>query len=472
MISVSFLTITDFIGRFHPVLVHLPIGILLLAVIFYFLSFKQKYAALQFAVKFSLLFGFLFALLSCITGYLLSNSGDYDEGIVSKHQWLGIATTVFAAVTYYLFTKQKTFLKWLMPLLLLLLIITGHLGGTLTHGEGYLTGGLSQKNSTVEIKPIKDVQQAIAYTDIVQPILQTKCYSCHSTVKQKGKLRLDEPSLILKGGENGKAVVPGNISESELIKRILLPGDNDDHMPPKSKPQLTQAQIELLHWWVAQGADFNKKTTELHQPEKIKTYLAALQNSSGQNTPAVYTSYLPAGNVAKAPDSILKQLAAMNISVSPVAQGSNYLQVSFVAADTVTDKQLQLVKQLYKQVIWLKMGSTSVTDSQMQLIAQLTSLTRLSLEKTAITDRGLACLNTLISLRYLNLSFTRVTENGLITLAGLKSLKHLYLFGTTVSEDGYAAFIKMLPGLKADTGGYRLKFLASDTTLVRAALKK
>lgn len=462
---------TDFVGRFHPLLVHLPIGILLLAAVFYFLSLKEKFKALQPAVPVSILLGAVAAALSCISGFLLSQSGDYETGLVNIHQWLGIALTVLSFICFYAVKKQQPFTKWLIIVMVLLITVTGHYGGTLTHGEGYLTKSSAANNTTVE-KQIANVQQAVVYTDIIQPILQSKCYSCHSATKQKGKLRLDEQSYILKGGENGKAVVPGNISESELIKRILLAETNDDHMPPKSKPQLTTAQVELLHWWVAQGADFNKKTNELNQPEKIKPFLAALQNGAVQNTTVSENTFIPAAKTTKAPNDVLQKLSAMNVAVSPVAQGSNYLQVSFAASDTVTPQQLQLLQQISQQVIWLKLGGTSVTDEQLKDIAQLKSITRLSLEKTAITDRGLAYLNTLIHTGYLNLSFTGITDNGLQKLTGLKNLRQLYLFGTPVTAGGYPAVKKMFPGAKADTGGYRLEFLASDTMLVKAATKK
>jgi uncharacterized membrane protein/mono/diheme cytochrome c family protein len=464
---------TDFIGRFHPVFVHMPIGILILAVVFYFLSLNQKYASLNTAVKYSLLLGFIAAVLSCITGYLLSNSGDYDEGIVSKHQWLGIATTVVAAITYYLFAKQKQCLKWLMPLLLLLLIITGHLGGTLTHGEGYLTNGLSSQknNNTASIKPIANAQQAVVYAGIIQPILQTKCYNCHSSAKQKGKLRLDEPAFITKGGEHGKTIVPGNISESELIKRILLPQTNEDHMPPTSKPQLTPAQIDLLHWWVAQGADFNKKSSELTQTDKIKFHLDALQAGSKEDDSQSGETYIPNIKTDKAPDTLLRQLINEGIAVSPVSQGSSYLSVSFAAVDTITNKHLQLLSKISKQIVWLKLGGTSITDDQLATIARLQQLTRLSLEKTAVSDRGLAFVNTLISIGYLNLSFTKVTEKGVAGLKGLKNLKQLYLFGTGITPQGYRQIKNMYKMATVDTGGYKLALLVTDTMIVKAPKK-
>ncbi|HQX86001.1 MAG TPA: hypothetical protein PKV23_10970, partial [Aestuariivirga sp.] len=118
-------------------------------------------------------------------------------------------------------------------------------------------------------KPIANVQQAVVYTDIVQPILQSKCYSCHGPAKQKGKLRLDEPPFIDKGGEEGKVLIAGNAGESEMIKRLLLPLDNKDHMPPKQKSQLTKAEIELLSWWVASGAPWRPRGTALKGQNRV-----------------------------------------------------------------------------------------------------------------------------------------------------------------------------------------------------------
>jgi hypothetical protein len=80
--------LTEFIGRFHPVLVHLPIGVLLLAALFQWLSRKEKYQSLSFAVSISLFWGMISAILACISGYLLSNSGDYDGDLVSILLWV------------------------------------------------------------------------------------------------------------------------------------------------------------------------------------------------------------------------------------------------------------------------------------------------------------------------------------------------------------------------------------------------
>ncbi len=465
------LTVTEFIGRFHPLLVHLPIGILLMAAVFYFIGLKRKNNDFDAAIKYSLLLGFAAGIFSCITGYSLSNSGEYDGDIVIIHQWLGIATTVVAAIAYFLYQKKNAVVKWLMPLVVLLITITGHLGGSLTHGEDYLTQGLSSPGEkNIATKPIPNVQQAVVYNDIVQPILQSKCYSCHGSAKQKGKLRLDEPSFIDKGGEDGKVIIAGNAGESEMIKRLLLPDDNEDHMPPKQKAQLTKSEIELLNWWVTTGADYHKKTAELHQPEKIKPYLVALQSGSAVKELAV--SDVPEEKVDMAPESIIKELRSMNVAVSNVAQGSNYLSVNFIAVDSVTEQHIKPLQAVSKQIAWLKLGNTKVNDSLMSIVGKMPALTRLFLNKSNATDKSILYLKGLSKLQYLNVSSTAVTAKGINSLGGLKKLRQLYLYQTGVSAEDFAGLKKIFPSALIDTGGYTVQFLATDTTIVKEKPKK
>ncbi len=425
------------------------------------------------AVKISLLLGMLAAIASCISGLALANNGEYDEALVSKHQWLGIGVAVAAIVAYILAVKNSTLIKWIIPVLALLIFVTGHLGGSLTHGEDYLTKGLSSGGiNNAVIKPIPNVQQAVAYNDIIQPILQSKCYNCHGPNKQKGKLRLDEPSFIDKGGEDGKVMVAGSAGESEMIKRLLLPLDNEDHMPPKEKPQLTKAQIELLNWWINGGGDYHKKVAELSQPEKVKPYLASLQTGSEQKSIATITD-IPEKPVEKAPDEVIQKLKALDVAVNTISQSSNYLQVNFVAIDSVSSQQLQLLKALSKQITWLKMGNVKFNDSALITIGSFNNLTRLFLDRTNITDKNIVHLNNLSQLQYLNLSGTAVTANGLSTLKGLTNLKNLFLYKTNIAKEGLSALKKDFSKVAIDTGGYQVEFLATDTMEVKEkAIKK
>ena len=266
------LSIPEFIGHFHPVLVHLPIGILLTGLFLQWLSGKEKYNTVQQAVPVVLLCGAIAALLSCITGYILSNTDDYDKTLAGWHQWMGIGVALISWLLYWKVRNPGSgvYKNFLAVILLLLILVTGHLGGSLTHGSDYLTKPLADvigKDSMTGtiIKPVPNIQEAFVYNDVVRPILQTKCYSCHGPNKQKGKLRMDDAVMLMKGGKDGTVIEPGNADSSKMIKRLLLPVDNEDHMPPKEKSQPSESQIVLLKWWISQGASFVKKVKEEDQ---------------------------------------------------------------------------------------------------------------------------------------------------------------------------------------------------------------
>jgi len=460
---------TELIGRLHPSLVHLPIGILLLAGLFQLLSLKPKYAFLHAAASIALFWGMISAVLSCITGYLLSQSGDYDEELVATHKWFAIATASISLIAYLFNRWENEFAKWVILLMIPLIIITGHFGGSLTHGSDYLTKGFSEKDSVAEkgIKPIADVQEANVYADIIQPIFENRCYSCHNKSKKKGKLRLDEPALILKGGKDGEVIKPGNAEESDMMRRLLLPRNDEDHMPPKEKAQLKDNEIELLHWWISTGATFDKKTKELEQPEKIKPVLLALQKEVKKILPD-----LPQAPVEQADEKAIQKLKDRGIIVFPVARNSNYLKANFVTVDSITYDDIALLLAIKKQLVWLNLSQKKIPDSLLIRIGQLTNLTRLQLDNTPITDKGLLSLESLINLQYLNLVGTKVTAQGVIQLKNLPQLQALYLYKTFISSLDWSTLKNSFPKVTLDTGGYQVPFLETDTLIVKPPIKK
>lgn len=110
----------------------------------------------------------------------------------------------------------------------------------------------------------------------VQAIMETKCLECHNPSKIKGKLLMDTAEALLKGGESGKTLIPGKPDESELIKRIVLPKDNDDIMPPKGGP-LPAEDIALLKQWVSEGAKWPQGLVLHHKSAEDVKALADLQ---------------------------------------------------------------------------------------------------------------------------------------------------------------------------------------------------
>ncbi len=460
---------TELLGHLHPVLVHLPIGILLLACVFQLLSAKEKYSSLRPAVGLSLFWGMIMAIASCISGYLLSGSGDYDEELVSRHQWFGITVAAGSVACYLLYRYQLIHRhKWIVPTLLIALIaITGHLGGSLTHGSDYLTGAfkkMSASDTVVVKKPIANVQEAIAYTDIIEPLLQSKCYSCHGATKQKGKLRMDQADLLMKGGKDGVVIEAGKAAESELIKRIMLDKADEHHMPPKEKPQPTEKEIALLHWWIATGASFTKKTKDLPQPAAMATVLASLQNTQAEKK---QPADVPLAPVAMADDLAVKKLKDLGVVIIPISASSHYLSASFVNATRFTDKDMPLLLPLKKQLIWLKMSHTNITDAGMDIIAQCTNLSRLQLDSTGITDKGLATLSHLTQLQQLNLVNTKITASGLLALKKLEALRSVYVYKTGSMAADWITIKPYFARVQIDTGGYQVPLLQTDTSLVK-----
>ncbi|QNR83444.1 hypothetical protein H9N25_15975 [Pedobacter riviphilus] len=460
----------EFFGRFHPVFVHLPIGILLLGCICILLSFAAKFINLKPAIPIMLLLGALSAVISCITGYLLANGGDYDGKLVSNHQWMGISVAVLSFILWIIYQKVKSnaLLGTIATVLIVLISITGHLGGSLTHGSDYLTAPLKSGSTKggAAIPPIPNVQEAFVYQNAIQPLFQNRCYSCHGSEKQKGKLRLDQEEYILKGGEDGRTVVKGKADDSELMKRILLPLNDEDHMAPKEKPQLTTNEIALLKWWIDNGADFRKKFKDIPQPENIKAILASLQKGESE-TGQIKASDIPAQEVSVVDIKILKKFTDAGITVFPVAQNTNYLSANFVNAQSMGKDVLDLIKSIEKQLLWLKLENNKVNDQTLTAIKGCKNLTRLNLNNTNITDAGLASLKDLEQLQSLSLVGTKITVKGINQLKKLKNLKFLYVYQTGIGKADLASIKRILPKVSLDTGNYKVPMMAQDTTVVK-----
>lgn len=465
--------ITQFFGRFHPLLVHLPIGILMIGVLFDWMSKSKAFQSLKPSVNLLYLFGGLGAIFSCITGYMLSLSGEYEGATLTQHQWTGIGVAVcsLGLFVYYQLVSQPRFSFLLSVTLLLLLTGAGHLGGSMTHGEDYLIEYMPEPfrtwagGETVEEVVITDAQEAVVYQDIVVPILREKCYNCHNQSKQKGKLRLDTPEYIAKGGKSKAITVKAGVpSESELIKRLLLPKNDDEHMPPKEKKQLSEAEIELLEWWVAEGADYEQKAKNFHQPENIKPILTALESGSIGVKETAIASIYPKVELTAPNEAAIEEVKATRAVVLPIGRESDLLSINFINVDDIATA-LKALQPLKEHIAWLKLSDTEVQDDQLALLGEMPNLTKLYLDGTSISDATLSYLNDLKHLQYLNLVGTKVTAGGVAQLGQLPTLEKLFLYRTDISITERLELMSQFPDIQIDTGGYIIPTYATDTTL-------
>ncbi|TLU97893.1 c-type cytochrome domain-containing protein [Dyadobacter luticola] len=487
-----------FIGRFHPALVHFPIGFLLIGALLEIGRRTGKINVSESSIRFILLISAIGATVACICGYLLSLGGGYDAKLLDNHMWQGIGVAVFAWIAWLIksdgFGGRIPFASVIyLPAFLLATILTltaGHDGGSLTHGQGYLTqytpepfrgmaGMPPLEEKAEEIKPIADVQNAVVYNDIVQPILQARCAQCHNQSKQKGDLRVDQLAFLLKGGEGGPALIPGKGAESDMIKRCLLDESDDDHMPPKGKPQLTTDQITLISWWIDQGAPADKKVADLKANEAVTPALASLGEGAapGLKKGAVKQESAIAGmKVKPASDQAIAALKKAGLIVNTLSQDQNLLEVSAVNAPNFDDKQMDLLKSVSQQIAWLKLGDTKITDAALEQIGTFPNLNKLHLEHTVVTDKGVAALKGLKFLEYINVVDTKVGDAGLKDLATMKGLRSVYVWRSAVTDSAVAQVGRQNPALQIVSGFNEAavaEFLkAGDTTATKGVTKK
>lgn len=286
----------------------------------------------------------------------------------------------------------------------------------------------------------------------IAPILIERCIGCHGPKEQKGDLRLDAKEHVFAAGqEDAWSVVPGKPDESELLRRVALPPDDEDVMPAKGET-LTKAQQELVRQWIAEGAAW-----PVAADEWIGRELAA------RVVPKI-TFELPAVDAAAqaAIDVAVGKLKQLGAVVQPVAADTPALDVNLcLLRDKVGDAELAVLVPLAPRLVWLNMSRTAATDAGFAHIGRLTQLRRLHAANTAATDDAVAHLLPLVRLEYLNLYGTKVTDRGLAELAPLPSLRRLYAWQTGATAAGAAALRKERPELTIDLGDYAAPRLAA-----------
>ncbi len=459
--------LAQFAGRFHPLLVHFPIALLLLAALLRLLEGRLAWFDSQGETSYRwsrlvLALGTVAAIASACTGLLLANGGGYAGDTVLWHERLGIAVAVSAmlalAAGYLPGRRGRRFEPILLAIAVALMLPAGHLGATLTHGEGFLTehapplvkrflGDTSGPGAGARLAG-RAPDRILLYADLIAPVLETQCVSCHGPTKVEGGLRLDTAAGIAKGGNDGPVIAAGRPASSELLRRIFLPSSHEDAMPPKGHRRLSPADAVLIRWWVDTGARFDLTLEDAEIAPDVVPVIEALAGPIQRGGPT-----LPAVAVAEASAEALAAVRAEGFSVVRIADGQPFLHVhSTNAAARITDTSLGVLGRIAPQVLWLDLGGTSVSNRGLAEIARLPNLTRLHLQHTQVGDGGVALLAKLPRLEYLNLYRTAITDEGLVPLTSLKRLRALYVWETGVTPAGISRLQAALPRLTIETG--------------------
>ena len=454
-----------FVGRLHPLTVHLPIGFLLLAVMLEGAALWRPLRRLRHAVPFVLVLGAASAVMAVLAGYLLAATGGYGGATVLWHKRMGIAVAVASTSAVALWLSNRLRPSQLLRMAYTgsllasagFLMAAGHLGGNLARGPEFLTEFMPAPlqaafqllpGEAQEAPTVARIDEAEIYKHLAQPVLQARCVSCHGSNAQKGGLRLDSVKAMIKGGETGPAIVPGRSAESEMVRRIWLPEGHEEVMPPRGKKPLTVLEAELIRWWIDEGASTTKTVGEAKPTPSVQVLLEQLAGPPAQRVAPVLRN-----KIAAADSTALANARAGGLAIRPIAAGSNFLRAQCVAAVKECGLQhIRLLLPFSQQIAAVNLADAAIGDAELAEVARFPNLIRLHLERTRVTDAGMAHVRTMRNLEYLNLHGTAVGDSGLAQLVGLKNLRSLFLWQSAVTAAGVDRLSAQLPKLRADVG--------------------
>jgi len=409
----------QFLGRFHPLTVHLPIGFLVLLPLLEIVGRKRP--ALREAAGFVLLLAFLSALGALMLGYLLAYGSGAHGATVVHHMWGGIALTIGVLVCLH---ARRTWLAGnaphlypvLLTAILLLLVYTAHQGGSLTYGSNYLTQYLPVPLQRFTTLGQTKADDGSFYSKHIHPIFDSNCVSCHGESKVQGGLRLDSYVELMKGGKDGVVIVASKPASSILFQRITLPTDNKLFMPAEGHPPLSAEEIHWIKTWIEQGAS------------STATSLSGITFAETPKDPPIS----PVDDYSSLMDEIHQMQngqGAKLMTVSSKPSDGLVLQTVNIAP-SFGDAQLAQFQKFAPYIVEVELGRTAVTDASFDTLSKLPNLRAIHLEGTTVTGAGISKLAALQHLVYINLSGTRLTKENAAQLNTLKNLRHTYLFNT------------------------------------------
>ncbi|ULQ56981.1 chitobiase/beta-hexosaminidase C-terminal domain-containing protein [Flavihumibacter rivuli] len=427
-------------GRFHPLAVHFPIVLMLVAFVWELFFTRKDYAILREAGDWFLLGSAFTGVLAALMGLFLSREVGYDQDAIVYHKWTGVGSAVISLIWYASrssIRKRKLSTTFAGLIAMGGVAVAGHLGANITHGSDFLFAPVMASNH-----PKVLLEDAIAYTHLIKPILEDKCVSCHNNRKAKGELIMETEALLLKGGKNGRLWDSTAKDFGLMMQRIHLPLDAKEHMPPKGKAQLTEEEEKAIYYWIKGGASFTQRIIDLPETDTLRMIAAGFFTTAEQDS----YSFEPAK------ESLIKELNTDYRVVNPLALGSPALNVEFFGPVFFKPEQLKELEKVKTQVVSLNLAKMPVTDADLKLIGNFTNLRKLNLSFTKITGAGLSALSGLKDLRQLSLSGTAVKPADIAQLKGLEKLATIYAWNTGVQEKDLDLLAKQFPDTRIEMG--------------------
>jgi hypothetical protein len=460
------LDLAKFTGRFHPAVLHLPIGILVWVLVHEcMVAFGFRKSSSRTAMGFAAGSAVVASLLGILLYYSMP---EYDAELAQRHMDRGIAFTCLALATWLVkiwvdaAAGRGAFIyRGLLLGSAGVMTAASHDGASLTHGSTYLTEyapaplrkllGLPEKSPTTT--PSGDSATLPVYQSVIAPIFEAKCYQCHNADRQRGKYRMDEYDLLLAGGNDGAAIVPGDSAASNLIHRINLPEEDEMHMPPEGKKDLAAHEVTLIRWWIDQGASSDAVLASLTADDEVRAALAMVTGAAA--TAPVMETVKPSGTVMSDETKAAFERLRGEFPAALNLESQSSTGLTFTAAGlraSFGDEDLAKLEPVLPAMVSMDLSATSLTDEGVKLLAKAASLKSLRVSETAVTEASLDTLSKLTGLESLNLYGTQIGSPAVLKLASLHNLQKLYLWRTQVDAAGVLQLEEKLPGCEIVTG--------------------
>lgn len=431
------------VGRLHPVLLHFPIvfWLLLIAFILWGKRFKILNPAAYEMESFLLVVVANVSAITAVLGLLLSSEEAYNQNALAWHKWSGILLSLigfFAMAFQDKWRNNHRFAIAIMVVGTTLVMLAGHQGAEITHGDNFVFAPFNKN----KVAPKVDLQEAIVFNHMVQPVIENKCISCHNQQKAKGQLVLATQAEWLKGGKNGVLWTVGDSSDGLLLERIHLPMTDEKHMPPLGKPQLTAEEIMIVEEWMVAGANFTQKLIDLPQGNALRA-LGEKKFSKNQLETYAYK--------ATNPDQIRK-LSNANRLVQPLAEQESALSVTFFNKQNFNKNSLNELSVISEQIASLHLANMPVTDDEISIVRSFAGLQSINLNNTKITAKGLQNLLGLKYLQQISLNGLQLFTKDIEPLITLPALQKVFIWNTMVQSKDLAILQKKQPNIKWQLG--------------------
>jgi len=423
----------QFIGRFHPLLVHFPIALFLLVPVLEIVGRSARFEYLRLSVSFVLTLATLAATTAAILGWCLGRSGGYSGSLITQHMWGGLLLSIVCWLCWLLRTQLSELgVTYAIALVLGVGLVawTGYRGGQMSLGRNHLTEHMP--NGLRNLLGVEDSVASASSADPntfygarIQPIFTARCINCHGADKHKGNLRLDSYHALMRGGKDGAVIQTGNIQNSDLFRRITLPVGHDDFMP-KGKTPLTADEVKAIELWIGAGAS-----------DKIGINAIKDAPSASAVPTEVKLEEIDPSAVAKLRAAIAPAVSHLQEQFPNTleydSRGSADLRLNAsILGSKFGDRDLEAFAPVAEHIIVADFSRTAITDHSATAIAEMKRLRVLRLIDTRLTDATLLRLETLNQLESLDVYGSAMTPAVLPTVAKLPKLSHFYVGHTGI----------------------------------------